>query len=295
MNLIVKSDCPEEYSANLLEYQKRNYIPENTVFGIYNGRLIHAVRMTKESKGLDWIKALALSLLGSVTIIPLAFEGVWDQWNIVKNRQRVVLIEIPLMDEPDFPSKTHLFPIEDTITMTTYNSASTPLCQFYRGEETDTEGRMIQDVWDYNLEQKENQHDYIQWLFPTKNLSDFNFNAPLLTSQDIQAFKNDPLLKKNLKRSFVEMMHFYGFEYQENTNKVIRASNFNERIKVWLNPNNHNYYRITRILDCLNTIGMENEKNAFYEALVKLNDDFGSRIVVNDIPSFPYWQNAADK
>lgn len=289
MSIIVKSQSPEEYNTHLLEYQKRNYIPDNTVFGIYNGRLVHAIRMTKECRGLDWAKALALSLLGSVAIIPLAFRGVWDQWTVVKNRQRVVLIEIPLMDEPDFPSRTHL--LAETTKMKT--NSSTLLCQFYRGEETDVAGRMIQDLWNYTLEQKERQHDYIQWLFPTRTPSDFNSNAPTLTTRDIQAFKNDSLLKNNLKRSFVEMMQFYGFEYLEDTNIVVRASTFNERIKVWLNPNNHNYRRITRILDCLNTLGMENEKNAFYEALVKLNDDFGSLIVVNNTSSFPYWQDAA--
>ena len=172
------------------------------------------------------------------------------------------------------------------------HESSSPLYQFYRGQSTDSEGRTIQQIWDFDLTKKEIEHGYIQWLFPTTAPSDYYKDAPLLTKEDILAFKNDPIVRKNLKKSFEVMLNFYGFEFREDLGQIQRASSFHERKKIWLTPDNHNYKRITRILDCLHTLGFEEEAKAFFFALAELNQDYGNLIVTQGKSSFPYWQNA---
>ena len=55
------------------------------------------------------------------------------------------------------------------------------LVGFYRGTGPDTAGRTINEVWAFDHDQLERQHDYIQWLFPTDQPSEFTPDAPLLT------------------------------------------------------------------------------------------------------------------
>jgi hypothetical protein len=48
------------------------------------------------------------------------------------------------------------------------------LINFYLGNECDHRGRNIIAIWQWNNEQLETVHDYIQWLFPLKEKSAFN-------------------------------------------------------------------------------------------------------------------------
>ena len=65
------------------------------------------------------------------------------------------------------------------------------LVAFYRENAPDSEGRTLSQLWAWDDERLEEVHDYIQWLFPLPEPSQFNPDAPLLTPQDIEAFKWD--------------------------------------------------------------------------------------------------------
>ena len=43
---------------------------------------------------------------------------------------------------------------------------------FYLGEQPDTEGRMINEIWAWDLDKLEYIHNYIQWLFPITEKND---------------------------------------------------------------------------------------------------------------------------
>ena len=60
---------------------------------------------------------------------------------------------------------------------------------FYLGTRPDTEGRFLKDLWSWSDRDLEEVHDFIQWLFPLPEPSQFNPDAPLLTAEDIAAFK----------------------------------------------------------------------------------------------------------
>jgi hypothetical protein len=128
---------------------------------------------------------------------------------------------------------------------------------FYDGTEPDHRGRYLHEIQQWPDDQLEAVHDYIQWLFPLPEPSGFNLAAPVLDRESIQEFRTRPDLQEKLRASFLCLMKFYGLEANSGEQaSVIRAPNFAAKATVWLSPGNHNHLRITRILKCLNVLGL---------------------------------------
>ena len=73
------------------------------------------------------------------------------------------------------------------------------LIEFYRGAAPDSEGRMLADLWAYSDDKMEDVHDFIQWMFPLREASRFNPDAPLVTDADVEAFRADPAIRESLR------------------------------------------------------------------------------------------------
>jgi hypothetical protein len=86
--------------------------------------------------------------------------------------------------------------------MAAEDQAMARLLNFYRGQGTDTEGRLLKDIWAWGDDDLEAVHDFIQWLFPLPEPSRFNPDAPRLTEHDITAFRSEDILRANLGQSF---------------------------------------------------------------------------------------------
>jgi hypothetical protein len=161
---------------------------------------------------------------------------------------------------------------------------------FYGGA-PDVEGRTLDEILAWDDQQLEDVHDYIQWLFPTAKASMFNSQAPLLTPGAVAAFGQQPELRTRLLSAFLRMLRFYGFELETRPRPVVRRGpNWSERRGEWLTPGNHNLLRITRILDCLASLGLAEHARAFLDALESLDDrdkrEIGPR-------SYQFWREAA--
>ncbi len=89
--------------------------------------------------------------------------------------------------------------------------STSQLIDFYRGEAADSEGRTLEEILGWDYIRLELVHDFVQWLFPLDEPSAFNPDAPLLTNDDIAAFRRIPPLRENLMRAFEKMLGFYGF------------------------------------------------------------------------------------
>ncbi len=163
------------------------------------------------------------------------------------------------------------------------------LVPFYRGTGPDAEGRYLKDLWDLDDNAKESCHNYIQWLFPNKIPSKYNSKAPILSQESLKEMNQDPEIRANIKTSFYKMLSFYGLHFDEQSQTVILAANFKERSAVWLTPSNHNFLRITRILNCLVNFGYLKEAEAFYKILITINAQH------NDVckNSLAIWERAA--
>ncbi|MFN6558354.1 MAG: opioid growth factor receptor-related protein [Nostoc sp. ChiSLP01] len=160
---------------------------------------------------------------------------------------------------------------------------------FYLGEQPDSEGRKITEIWAWDFEELEYVHDYIQWLFPLTEPSAFNLHAPIIDEQVIQSFHSNLSLRQNLLRSFTVMLEFYGLQRHESKGKKIiisKSEDYGNRKGEWICMFNHNYLRITRILKCLMTLGLENEAQGFYECLRQIYQEDSNQI---GSKTFHYW------
>ncbi|KFZ57618.1 Opioid growth factor receptor, partial [Podiceps cristatus] len=114
---------------------------------------------------------------------------------------------------------------------------------------------LLESWWD-NYEVLEENHSYIQWLFPLREHG-MNWRAKPLTCQEIQAFKKSKEVMQRFIRAYQLMLRFYGIILiNEETGELKRAENWVERFQN-LNRFSHNNLRITRILKCLGEMGYE--------------------------------------
>jgi len=172
---------------------------------------------------------------------------------------------------------------------------NSPIIAFYSGTEADHRGRYLHEIQRWPDDQLEAVHDYIQWLFPLPERSGFNVSAPVLNREAIQQFRARPDLQEKLRVSFRRMMSFYGLETHSGEQvSVNRAPNFTAKATVWLSPGNHNHLRITRILKCLNGLGLEAEAKAFFDCLSEIYEDEQSKPMsaISD-ETMLYWREAA--
>ncbi|XP_068272524.1 opioid growth factor receptor [Nyctibius grandis] len=114
---------------------------------------------------------------------------------------------------------------------------------------------LLESWWD-NYEVLEENHSYIQWLFPLREHG-MNWRAKPLTCQEIKAFKKSKEVMQRFIRAYQLMLRFYGIILiNEETGELKRAENWAERFQN-LNRFSHNNLRITRILKCLGEMGYE--------------------------------------
>ncbi|CAH6776657.1 opioid growth factor receptor [Phodopus roborovskii] len=120
-------------------------------------------------------------------------------------------------------------------------------------------GFLIEDIlqnWKDNYDLLEENHSYIQWLFPLREPG-VNWHAKPLTLKEVEAFKSSKEVRERLVRAYELMLGFYGIQLQDrDTGAVCRAQNFQPRFHN-LNSHSHNNLRITRILKSLGELGLE--------------------------------------
>jgi hypothetical protein len=152
---------------------------------------------------------------------------------------------------------------------------------------TDNRGRSLADVWAYSDDEMEDVHDFIQWLFPLREPSQFNAQAPLLDDANIAEFRSDPRLRANLMRSFERFLEFLGLRYDDGCITNAGDATAHQR-DLWRYPN-HNWLRITRVLRSARLLGLEEEARAFFKFLGELKESGRSGI---DPVTFRYWEDA---
>lgn len=161
------------------------------------------------------------------------------------------------------------------------------LVPFYSAKGADIEGRTFDSILAQNDDWLEKQHDYIQWLFPTKAQSRFNKKAPVIDDATAPLLYQNPHCKANVKRAFSRMLAFYGLQKSpDNTNAITRSVHFKERSAVWLTSHNHNFSRISRILQCLTAFGMGDTANAFRKVLSDICEKEGREIIPTETRHF---------
>jgi hypothetical protein len=152
-------------------------------------------------------------------------------------------------------------------------TAKSSIVSFLTGEGHDHRGRSLEDVLAFEDSMLEQNHDYIQWLFPLPEASRFNFDAPVLTADVLAELAANPVAKDNLRRARDRMLAFY------------RANDY------WLTGFDHNHLRITRIIRCLALILGGADAQAFHHEIRALVTRAGDPV---NAESLRYWRAATD-
>ncbi|KAG8513308.1 Opioid growth factor receptor [Galemys pyrenaicus] len=135
-----------------------------------------------------------------------------------------------------------------------------PNLSFYKNETCFLpNGCLIEDFlqhWRNDYGRLEDNHSYIQWLFPLREPG-VNWHAKPLTLQEVEAFKSSEEVRGRLVQAYELMLGFYGIQLKDRrTGQVCRAHNYQKRFQN-LNRHSHNNLRITRILKSLGELGLE--------------------------------------
>jgi len=139
------------------------------------------------------------------------------------------------------------------------------LVAFFEGAAPDDRGRSFDDVLGFDNDALEATHDFIQWLFPLRERSGANPDAPRLDDEVVAAFTARPELREAQRRALDRMLRFYGL--QRDGDRIAPSSTFVERSQ-WLTLGNHNHLRLTRMLTSLKTLGSSDEARALLECLL---------------------------
>jgi hypothetical protein len=155
------------------------------------------------------------------------------------------------------------------------------LLAFYGDDEgRNASGYTLQQILDWPDEDWEQQHDFIQFLFPTDEPSMFNADAPVLDAATIAAFRADPMLRHRLRKAFDRWLTFCG---------IVRTDNGlafdTPNPQVW-GRQNHNWLRITRALRSLDLLGLPDEAQTFFGLLTTIRAKI-------DPTTWRYWEKAA--
>ena len=125
------------------------------------------------------------------------------------------------------------------------------LLNFLRGIDVDPRGRSIADIIKQDDAFLEREHSYIQWLFPLREYSHNIHDAPVIDDAEIAVAKSDERVVKNMQRSVKRMTQFY-----TNTDH-------------WLQHNDHNHLRITRILKSTAMLVGDDCALGFYDLIME--------------------------
>lgn len=140
---------------------------------------------------------------------------------------------------------------------------------FLEGRGVDGSGRTVYDYFKFTVEEWEACHNHIQWAFPSHIASEFNPDAQGIDMKEFSETINaDGIL--NILKLVIDYLRSLGFELDEEGN--LRFNPDSERVDVWLTPFNHNYRRITRMLNLLSWIAPDLSIDLLRE-FIKIGED----------------------
>ena len=124
---------------------------------------------------------------------------------------------------------------------------------------TDHLGRTAQDYLKFTNDDWEACHNHVQWAFPSHIASAYNPDAPVLSStkefvQEMSVL--EMLTVKNLVIAYMESLDIVIIG--TNVCQTFKRDSYGEPYPLeWVTPSNHNYLRLTRVLNLLYYVDSE--------------------------------------
>ena len=126
------------------------------------------------------------------------------------------------------------------------------LVAFLEGSGTDTGSRRLSDIWQFDDDEIDYTHDFIQWMFPLREASGANFNAPTLAASDVETIQSSMQCRQNLEKSATWILAFL-----ERTEEIFQYTN-------------HNHLRVTRIIKSLRLLHSDQQAEQFKQAVLAM-------------------------
>lgn len=137
------------------------------------------------------------------------------------------------------------------------------IIDFYCGQRIGTNDS-LREILKKNNDYWEDCHDFIQWLFPLNEYSNYNHSAPILKEDDITQLQELFLWNPELVSGAVNrFMNFLGFEYNQSGYYIVRFNDFYIRVAKF----NHNHLRITRLIKFLKLVELDSICDKIYLAI----------------------------
>ena len=142
---------------------------------------------------------------------------------------------------------------------------------FLEGKTPDHKGRILAMLLQQTDDDAENNHNYIQWLFPLDEPSRSVMGAPVLNELDIEDIRHSELAQQNLVKS---ASWFLGFLARNNH---------------WITKYDHNHLRITRVIKSLRLLASDENADEFRDKVLVLA---GDNLNLVDQKARDFWANA---
>ena len=164
-----------------------------------------------------------------------------------------------------------------------------PIIRFYLNDQSLKKelGFTHEDFLNGSDEWLETCHGHIQWTFPLEVASAYIKDAPLLTPEVINMFRNSSDLQDKLFDSFMYMCQFYGI----NPDDIHNPIEDHKKIFSWVTPRNHNFLRLTRMIRCLRMLGLPNLADNLHASLIELCNIPSLRAIITE-ETINYWNQA---
>lgn len=165
---------------------------------------------------------------------------------------------------------------------------------FYKGTATNQKGTSFENIHAMTDNELEEDHFYIQWIFPLPEASKAVPEAPILRQEDINRFRESYELKSNMLKMALKMFDFYGLKVGEGESKgkIVKADDFDEKAQNWLTPRNHNFLRLSRIIRSMKLLGLEGLAKNFHKCLCGIYEE-NEEIIGSYTKQF--WDEAIEK
>ena len=160
---------------------------------------------------------------------------------------------------------------------------------FLNGTGTDAIGRTIADYLAFDAAKWEECHNHVQWAFPSHIKSSFNLNAPVVDMNDLMVQLTSHGVA-NVYSLLTNYMHSIGF-VMDTERWVLSGAEAG-----WLTPYNHNFLRISRILNLLSHLSPEDATellDVFLDVARGHQYTYIDGRPIFDIETVVYWSKAA--
>lgn len=135
----------------------------------------------------------------------------------------------------------------------------------------DHQQRRISEIWKWQDEAWDEEHDFIQWLFPLNEKSMSVPNSPVIREPEISKIRDSQKAQESLRRS------------------TERYKEFLTREKYWKSSHNHNHLRITRVIKSLRMLCGDEQANEFKYWIA---GQLGDKIDRIDLKTKQFWRLA---